>query len=134
MGLAGLMQRLFGGRKGPSKEALFRAVPCRNDAVKEEVQEDGTIRLTAPLAGPNKGLYLMLAKAAKLPPAKSFELEEVGAFVWDLCDGKNTVAGIAGKLRERFRMNRLEAETALIAFLQTLGKRGLIRLEAGKKK
>ena len=133
MGLAGLIQKVFPQKQSAIREALFLSRPVRNENVKEEQGENGTVRLTAPLVGPSKRVYVLLAKAAKMTPEKSFELEEVGAFVWSHCDGNATVEGIAKKLRERFKMNRLEAETALIAFLQTLGRRGLIFLHSSKK-
>ncbi len=59
---------------------------------------------------------------------RTFELEPIGAFVWGLCDGQRTVEGIARALREQFKLNRVEAEAALVAFLQTLSRRGLITL------
>jgi hypothetical protein len=58
----------------------------------------------------------------------------VGAFVWSLCDGEHSFAQIVQELRSEYKMNRLEAETALAAYLQTLGQRGLITLEPPEAK
>lgn len=63
---------------------------------------------------------------------KSFELEPVGALVWSLCDGRHTFESISQKLRDRYKMNRLEADAALSAFLKMLGQRGLITVDAPK--
>lgn len=70
----------------------------------------------------------MLARAAKAPVTKTFELEEVGAFVWSLCDGTLPLEAMAERLRKEFKMNRVEAEAALVAFVQTLGRKGLLTL------
>jgi hypothetical protein len=57
---------------------------------------------------------------------KSFELDELGKFVWDACDGKTAVRHIIRKLAERYNLNQREAEVATVAFLQTLTRKGLI--------
>ena len=62
------------------------------------------------------------------------ELEEVGAFVWNLCDGKNSFEFIAKKLGAQFRLSRLESEASLTAFLQMLSQRKLITLMVASKK
>ncbi len=76
----------------------------------------------------------VLARWARMPDTKEFELESVGAFVWDLCDGQHTTESIARKLRDRYKMNRLEAETALGAYLETLSRRRLIVLAIPQSK
>ena len=131
--MAGL-RRLVTGRTGRlTKEAYSKACPTRNSFV-EEMPFDGGIRLKAPLQTQGSGMMGALAKWARLPDTKEFELETVGAYVWTLCDGRQTTEGISRKLRERFKMNRLEADTALAAFLETLSRRKLIVLAIPKKK
>ena len=73
----------------------------------------------------------------KVSDTKKFELEPVGAFCWQLFDGQNTVETISRKLREAYKMNRLEADASLNAFLQMLSAKSLITLQvptAGLKK
>jgi hypothetical protein len=57
---------------------------------------------------------------------KEVELEQIGAFVWERCDGKHTCAGIAEALRKEYRITKVEAEASLLAFLETLRKRNYI--------
>lgn len=109
-------------------EARFgRARPLRNPLVTWSNGEEGSLRLEAPIETQGR-LLRLIARMARAAPQKTFELEPVGAFVWARCDGQHTVEGIARALRESFRMNRLEADASLRAYLRTLADRGLITL------
>lgn len=127
MALAELKRLVGGSPRRLPREVYDHALPMRNALVEVDPLEDG-LRLRAPLQTQGTGFMGILARWAKMPDTKEFELEAVGAFVWDLCDGRHTTHTIARKLRERFRMNRLEAETALAAFLELLSRRRLIHL------
>jgi len=133
MGLVRVARQFF-DRSGPSEpDALKRAKPLRNPDVLQDLADDGTVMLMAPLAQQGNGLAGFLARWMKAPDHKKFELEPVGAFVWNLCDGRHTFEGISKRLREEFKMNRIEADAALLAFLQMLSQRKLISLAPGKK-
>jgi len=83
------------------------------------------------LCGPArvKGLLgKLLIRAASQPIVKRYELEEVGAFVWSQIDGKRTLESISKLLQSKYKMNRLEADSSLVAFVQLLAERGLITL------
>jgi len=57
---------------------------------------------------------------------KTFELDKLGKFVWDECDGKTSVRQIIRRLARRYNLNEREAEVATVAFLHTLTRKGLI--------
>lgn len=126
--LVDLAKRALGHRAPLAQEVLRTARPVRNSEVVAHVQADASVVLVAPLKGRIKGFAGWVAARAKTPPERKFELEEVGAFVWELCDGEHTFESISRKLRERYKMNRLEADASLSAFLQMLGQRRLISL------
>jgi hypothetical protein len=115
-------------------ETLRRSKPLRNPVVRQELAEDGALLLIAPLIQQGSGFAGLVAKWMKAPDQKRFELEPVGAFVWNLCDGRHSFEGISKRLREEFKMNRIEADAALLAFLQMLSQRRLIALTMGKDK
>lgn len=129
MGLVELAKRWVEPKGHISSEDLRASKPTRNEAVNEERQDDGAILLRAPLILQGKGYMGWLAKRMNAPETKSFELEPVGAFVWSLCDGRHTFDAISRKLRAEYKMNRLEADAALTAFLQMLSQRRLIVLK-----
>jgi hypothetical protein len=134
VGLADGVKQLIAPAPHLTQEQMKKAKPERNPEVTEARNPDGTVVLTAPLILQGRGVMGWMARRMKVPDTKSFELEPIGAFVWDLCDGKHTCDAISRKLRERYKMNRLEADAALTAFLQMLGQRRLIALKMGKQK
>ncbi|HJP84131.1 MAG TPA: PqqD family protein [Fimbriimonadaceae bacterium] len=134
MGLANLAKEIFERKKKLDASALKKSKPTRNPFVTSEQLEQGTILLHAPLSTQGRGIMGKLAQRAGKPSVKSFELEEVGAFVWNLCDGKNSFESIAKKLGSQFRLSRLESEASLTAFLQMLSQRKLITLMVASKK
>ncbi|MDR3691302.1 MAG: PqqD family protein [Fimbriimonas sp.] len=115
-------------------EKLRKAKPLRNPDVTFESIEDGSLLLSAPLSSQGRGMVGMIAKWMKAPDRKKFELEPFGAFVWNLCDGKHTFEGISKGLRETYKLNRLEADASLLAFLQMLSQRRLITMMVEKDK
>ncbi|MBX3118834.1 MAG: PqqD family protein [Fimbriimonadaceae bacterium] len=131
MGLVTRLRGIVEGRRGPSAKTFRASKPMRNPVVTIAAQTDEGTVLECPVKE-DRGWVGKLARVSKHPATKRFELEPVGAYVWELCDGKHTFEGIARKIGERFKMNRLEAETALAAFLRMLGQRGLITLKLPK--
>lgn len=72
------------------------------------------------------GTVGVVARWLKAPAQKTVELEEIGSLVWACCDGQHSFESIAKKLRDRFRMSRLESESALAEFVRMLQARNLV--------
>lgn len=134
MGLVDLAKGFFDRKVRIDPAALRKTKPTRNTFVKMEQLEDGSLVLQAPLSTQGRGIMGRIAKKAGKPDVKNFELEPVGAFVWNLCDGKHTFEGISKRLREEYKLNRLEADASLSAFLQMLSQRKLITMMVADKK
>jgi len=128
MGLADLVKSRVAGPPRLALDQMKGAKPLRNPIVTWELNEEGCALLQAPLEVVGRGYIGVVAKWMKAPNVKQFELEPIGALVWEHCDGQHTVETISRKLRDRYKMNRLEADAALAAFLQMLGQRRLITL------
>ena len=112
----------------PSAErgAALTLRPGRNALLTWEKRDSGEMILTVP---PNEKANLLaktLAKWFKAPPERHVELDEVGGFVWELCDGNNTVEAIVQKTGRQYKMNRREAEVSVTMFLQMLHQRNFI--------
>lgn len=125
-------ERFFPTRKRVPRETLMKARPLRNEWVEWELSEDGNALLVAPLDKQAKPVFRALARWSKTPANRQFELEPVGTFVWQRCDGQTSTAAIAKALQKEYKMNRLEAETALFAFLEMLSQRRLITMQFPK--
>ena len=89
---------------------LLALKPVRN--VEWESRENGLVVLCVP-----KFRHPLLRRWV-LPrlrtPVLRVKLDDVGSFVWGLCNGENTVGMIAGKLREEFG-ERLDPESDRLA-------------------
>jgi len=96
------------------------AIVTRNQLVRE-TKTAGGLRLTAPLRShPLKSL----APAKE----KSFDLDDLGAFVWHAIDNRRSVEDLIRHFAKQKTVNLREAEVAVTAFLSTLAKRNLIAL------
>jgi hypothetical protein len=122
------MFRLFQKRSASSRDALLKAVPVKNELVREKViAEAGGLRLTAPLR-PNR-LRKSLSPASGAE--KTFELDALGAYVWKQIDGRS-VEQLIEVFAATHRVNVREAEVSVTAFLHTLVRRNLVALVAPK--
>ena len=112
----------------PTREALLAAIPAKNQLVRESRRDKpadlaaAALRLTAPLE--RRGVRGFFRSASD----KSFDLDELGAFVWDALNGRRSVEALIHLFAEEKRVNAREAEIAVLAFLKTLAQRNLIAL------
>ncbi|MFQ6132187.1 MAG: PqqD family protein [Armatimonadota bacterium] len=58
-------------------------------------------------------------------------LNPVGTRIWELADGRRTLADIADSLCEEFEVDRRQAEEDLQAFVQELAGKGMLELRGG---
>ena len=119
--------KLFTKKKAPTRQDVRKARPVRNADLHFEEKEDGTVVLRVPLEA-RGGMYRILGRVSQSQAEKEVELEEIGSFVWNLCDGKHSCEGIASKLKDKYKLTKPEAEASLISFLETLARRGYVAL------
>lgn len=110
-------------KEAPSRERLLRGVPVRNEAA-EWSEKEGRTRVSIPRTATWKSRALSLL--FHVPKEQIIELDEIGDEVVRMCDGKNTVKEIARRLAKRRKLDDREAEAALLQYLQTLVRRGVI--------
>jgi len=96
--------------------------PVGNPSVTIDRSIDGGARLKLPVT--RRGFF-------KLPEGatRTFELDEMGVFVWDRCDGKTSVEQILRDLASHYNLNLREVEVSTMRFLEMLGRRGLIEVK-----
>ena len=66
--------------------------------------------------------------------SKTFELDSLGLFVWNSCDGKTSVQQIIRKLAKAHRLTLREVEVATVQFLKMLVRKGLVGMTVDDKK
>jgi hypothetical protein len=115
----------------PTKTDMLAAKPQRATSAEEKSVAPGKWQLTVPVQ-PSRWASLVLRVPSK-GLSKTFELDELGKFVWDACDGKSSVRQVIRKLAKQYNLNQREAEVATVAFLKTLTSRGLVAMAVDKK-
>jgi hypothetical protein len=117
-------------RKQPSREESLEAKPLRSPAAELRPTEDGGAKLVVPLHPSTRFAWLLRMPAGA---TKTFELDAIGVFVWEQCDGKTSVQQIIRKLAKRYNLGLRQAEVPTVQFLQMLGRKGLIGLSKGEE-
>ena len=119
------------------RKAAMTLRPGRNSLLTYEKGEGGEIILTIPQNERAGIVTKAVARWLKMPTTRKVELDEVGAFVWELCDGSHTVDSIVQRTAKHYKMNRREAEVSVTMFLQMLHERkfiGFYKKENAKEK
>jgi hypothetical protein len=98
-------------------------IPVVNDGVKT-VEADGRLQVVVRWQR-TRGLWSRF-----MPPVleRTVKLDEVGAFVFRLIDGRRNVRQIIEEFVRRYRANRREAELSTVAFLRSLAERRVISI------
>ncbi len=100
--------------------------PGKNSLITSEKQETGETILIVPQNEKVNRITKTVAKWMKIPNERKIELDEVGGYVWELCDGSHTVEAIVKKTSQEYKMSRREAEVSVTMFLQMLHERSFI--------
>ena len=108
------------------RKAIMNLRPLHNNLLKWEKHDTGEMVLTVPINKEGNIVIRTLSKWYRLQDERHVELDEVGAFVWEMCDGSNTVESIVQKTGRHFKMDRREAEVSVPMFLQMLYDRKFI--------
>lgn len=118
-----------------SREQSLTSIPVRNEAIEQERSDDGNVRLVIPRR--DDWWVRGFARFFYVPKKRRITLDEIGSFVWELCDGHNDVRQIIRALAERYKLHRKEAEVSVVAYLRQLAKRRLVAIavlkDSGRK-
>ncbi|GAB4370150.1 MAG: PqqD family protein [Calditrichia bacterium] len=66
-------------------------------------------------------------------PAGRIKLDEIGTFVWEMCDGKSTIKEICTALEKKFGERVKPAEERTVVFLQQMYKEKFIQVYLPKE-
>jgi hypothetical protein len=116
------------------RKVVFTLRPVRNAAIEWETGAEGEALLKVPRRKDRIGR--VVGFWFRIPETRAVQLDEVGTFVWSLCDGANTVEGIVQKTSRQYKMNRREVEVSVTTYLQMLAERNFIGFyqRGGKQK
>lgn len=106
-----------------TRDQSLGAKPVAVKISKREKLDGGGERVVVPYQ-PSKWQRFFLRTPETL--TRSFDLDAFGVDVLNMCDGQKTVRYIAEAFAKRHKLNKHEAEKAVIAFLQTLISKGVV--------
>ena len=106
------------------REAMLKSKPARNDALTWERDANDEIVITVERRTDWKAR--VLSKVFWIPENRTLLLDQIGAQVWEMCDGKTSVDAMIRKLSKNHKLNLKEAEVSLLTYLKSLGKKHLI--------
>jgi len=117
---------MFRAKSKLSKREMLDSRPTRlSDAEPKEAGE-GKWTLKVALRPTRVARFLLRVPAGA---SKTFELDELGLFVWQNCDGRTPVRQVIRRLAKKYQLSEREAEVACVQFLHTLTKKGLIGMQ-----
>ena len=103
---------------------MLKSKPARNDALSWEKNENEEVTITVERRDDWRAK--VLSKIFWIPKSRSLMLDQIGAQVWNMCDGKTSVDAMIRKLSTEHKLNLKEAEVSLLTYLKSLGKKNLI--------
>jgi hypothetical protein len=113
-----------------SRTEALACIPKQNDSTSWQELENGDIQFTyaIPLSRMFQAIHRKFSKNSVETATKKLQLDAMGSFVWKLIDGKRSVGSIIKTFADEYKVSNQEAETAVTAFIKTLGQRGFIGL------
>ena len=116
----------------PDRSRALACTPIRNPEV-EEQQISGGILLRYPVEIKPwfQSIFKRLSNRDSNIIMRRLELDALGSSVWEMVDGRQTVAEIAEQFRIDHQLGTREAELSVTGFLKDLGKRSLIAMKEG---
>ena len=103
---------------------MLSSKPARNEALEWEKNDDGEVRITVTRQDTWK--VRLISKVFYIPRKRKITLDEVGSEVWQMCNGRTTVAQMIEGLSDKYQLNRKEAEVSLLAYLKTLAQKRFV--------
>jgi len=122
-----LIKRLRqGNRPKLTREQSLASLPVKNAAIEEFIDDAGMVTLRIPR---RKAWWIsVMGFFFYMPEARTIALDEIGSFVWKLCDGKHTVRDLIAEVSSKYQITKKEAEVSLVAYLRMLGKKRLVAI------
>jgi hypothetical protein len=123
------------GRAHGAHERLqaLACIPIRNPEVEEELREEGfLLRYPVEVKPWFQSIFRRLSNRDSNIIIRRLQLDRLGSSVWQLIDGKKSVADIADIFRKTHQLGKREAELSVTGFLKDLGKRGLIAMKEAR--
>ena len=103
------------------------AIPTRSPAIRLAQEDAGAAALLVPVPKGNWGLLSRFVEAPE-GATQRVELDEIGRFVWQSCDGHRSVLEVIDRVIIEYGFSCREGEMATVHFLRSLARRNYLAL------
>ena len=103
---------------------MLNSRPARNELIGWAKNDNGEAQIT--VTRQDTWRVRLLSKVFYIPKERKITLDEVGTEVWQMCDGRTTVAQMIDSLGKKYTLDRKEAEISLLSYLKTLGQKRFV--------
>ncbi|MCH2174377.1 MAG: PqqD family protein [Lentisphaeria bacterium] len=110
------------------KEMLL-AIPFRNEAADVEPENNG-IRVT--VFAKENPVPLLLRWLIKTSDRKYYSIDELGKYVWEQCNGNNSVETIVDDFANKYCLSFHEARVSVCEYLKVMIQKGVIAIGMDK--
>ena len=103
---------------------MLSSRPARNELISWAKNDNGEAQIT--VSRQDTWRVRLLSKVFYIPKERTITLDEVGTEVWQMCNGRTTVAQMIESLGKKYTLDRKEAEISLLSYLKTLGQKRFV--------
>jgi hypothetical protein len=103
---------------------MLASRPARNEALGWNKTDAGEVQIT--IKRQDTWKVRLLSRIFYIPKERKITLDEVGTEVWQMCNGRTSVAQMIEALSDKYQLNRKEAEVSLLQYLKTLGQKRFV--------
>ncbi|MDO8683047.1 MAG: PqqD family protein [Armatimonadota bacterium] len=113
-------------RPSLTKQQAMAISPVHNTSITWTKIDGGEILLKIPKRSDRLGK--IIGRIFRIPDYKEILLDEVGAGVWEMCDGKKSIGQIIDETSKMFKLNKRESEVSVTTYIKMLAERRLVGL------
>jgi len=105
-------------------------MPIQNPGLRVDRDDDGCVVFLIPR---RDTLWVkVLDKILVVPKYRRLGLDEIGSYVWEMCDGQTTVRAMIRRFSKQYKLSRKEAEVSMVAYLKQLAKKGIVAIQVSE--
>ncbi|WP_138204391.1 PqqD family protein [Haloimpatiens lingqiaonensis] len=106
------------------KKNAILMVPYKNPEIQWEKRENSIILII----NRDKLIDRIMQKIFRTPKSVNIQLDELGSFVWEKCDGISNIKDICESLKEKFGKGAEPAMERLLTYIKILINNNLIKI------
>lgn len=107
---------------------MLQARPVKNEAAKHERRSSSESMLITIRRKRPRVLIPPLSWFIRINHTSRFQLDKLGMWVWDLCDGERRIEDVIDEFATRFKLSFHEARVSVTSYVKDLTERGALVL------